>query len=115
MVINETPQRQQLVPERTPLTMFAPAPPIVIFVIAPRQLATDGPLPLLLSGGGQASQRQLLPHAEQIPLTSLYEEAGGQEFIKDVLVGVRDVDRPLPYHKITGRSDRVNSRQIDYI
>lgn len=44
MVINETPQRQQLVPERTPLTMFAPAPPIVIFVIAPRQLATDGPL-----------------------------------------------------------------------
>ena len=36
MLVRQAPQRRQLASERTPLTAFAPAPPIVICVIAAR-------------------------------------------------------------------------------
>ena len=55
------PLLQQLASSRTPLALLAPAPPIVICVIAARSLAPDGPHPLPVSGGGHASQRQLSP------------------------------------------------------
>ena len=46
---------------RTPLVSLATAPPIVSGAVS-RPLVSDGPLPLPLSGGGQARQGQILQH-----------------------------------------------------
>jgi len=54
-------QRRQLASERTPLTPFAPAPSTVSCVPLTRNLSPADTYPLPLSGGGQASQRQLPP------------------------------------------------------
>jgi len=51
---------------------FAPAPPNVSFVPAERELVSVGPLPLYLSGGGQAP-------GHPIPLP---EASGGVYFIR---------------------------------
>ena len=49
--MSEAPQRQQITPERTPLTLFAPAPPIVFFVLL-AGLVSNGPHPLPVSVRG---------------------------------------------------------------
>ena len=43
----------------TPLTSFAPAPPIVSCVPASQELVSNGPLPLPVSGGGHARSTEL--------------------------------------------------------
>jgi len=42
----------------TPLTSFAPAPPIVSCVPASQELVSNGPLPLPVSGGGHARSKE---------------------------------------------------------
>ena len=55
--------RQVATPVGTPLASLAPAPPIVSGAVR-GPLVSDGPLPLPLSGGGQARQGQHLPDAK---------------------------------------------------
>lgn len=54
---------------RTPVALLPPAPPIVICVIAQRQLAANGPLPLPVSGGGHASANTFSPAIKQKKVT----------------------------------------------
>ena len=53
-------------------------------------------------------ERAVTSRTKPLKELSLDEEAGGQEVIEDFLVGIRDVDRPVPYYEVACRGDRID-------